>query len=114
MMSTYRRFEDLPAWKDAKKLANCIYDLTSQGDFSRDFGLRDQICRAAVSVMSNVAEGFDSSTNPLFRCFLERAKASAGEVKSQLCLARDRKYIDHTSFQLASSHPETGILGTLW
>lgn len=97
-MTTFQRFEELPVWKTAKDLANLVYGISEKGSFARDLGLRDQIRRAAVSVMSTVAEGFDSSTNPLFRCFLARAKASAGEVKSQLYLAYEREYIDTDSF----------------
>jgi len=106
-MTTFTRFEDLPAWNTAKNLSNLIYDLSDQGKFARDFGLRDQIRRAAVSVMSNIAEGFDSSTNPLFRSYLSRAKASAGEVKSQLYLARDRDYIRHEDFKKARELAES-------
>lgn len=83
-MATITRFEDIEAWQTARQLANLIYDLTDQGAFARDYGLRDQIRRAAVSVMSNIAEGFESRTQSLFVDFLGRAKGSAGEVRSQL------------------------------
>ena len=92
-MATVRRFEELDVWQTARQLANHIYDCTSAGPFSRDFGLRDQIQRAAVSVMSNIAEGFNSRTQRIFIDLLGRARGSAAEVQSQLYLAQDRGYI---------------------
>jgi four helix bundle protein len=100
-MPTIERFEDIEAWQTARHLANLIYDLTDQGVFARDYGLRDQIRRAAVSVMSNIAEGFESRTQSLFLDFLGRAKGSAGEVRSQLYIALDRKYIAQAQFDEA-------------
>lgn len=96
------QFEELDLWKTARHLANTIYDLTDEGAFSRDFGLKDQIRRASVSVMSNVAEGFESQTDRLFRLYLGRAKASAGEVRAQLYLALDRSYISREDFDAAA------------
>lgn len=93
-MASVERFEDLNVWKNARKLANLIYDFSASGEFSRDFGLRDQMRRASVSVMSNIAEGFESRTNAMFIEYLGRAKASSGELRAQLYLAHDRKYID--------------------
>jgi len=105
------RFEDIDAWKRARELVKIIYKTTAGGDFSRDFGLRDQIRRAAVSVMSNVAEGFERGGNREFQQFLSVAKGSAGEVKSQLYVALDAGHIDQEDFnhiyQLAD---ETGRL----
>ena len=92
-MARIERFEEIEAWKTARKLANYIYDLTEKSKFARDFGLRDQIQRASVSVMSNIAEGFEGQSNRGFISYLYRAKASAGEVRSQLYIAFDRKYI---------------------
>ena len=97
-MSTISRFEDIEAWKTARLLTNLVYDLTDQGAFARDYGLKDQIRRAAVSVMSNIAEGFESRTQALFLDFLGRAKGSAGEVRCQLYIALDRAYIDQVQF----------------
>ena len=73
-MATITRFEDSDAWQTARDLANLIYDMTDQGIFGRDYGLKDQIRRAVVSVMSNIAEGFESRTPALFINFLGRAK----------------------------------------
>ncbi len=111
MNSKLTRFEDIDAWKRARELVKRIYENTAQGAFSRDFGLRDQIRRAAVSVMSNIAEGFERGGNKEFQHFLSVAKGSAGEVKSQLYVALDTGYIDEKGFkhiyQLAD---ETGRL----
>jgi four helix bundle protein len=87
------RFEDLLSWQKARLLTNFIYELTAHSEFSRDFRLRDQIRDAGGSVMHNVAEGFDSGSNPEFIRFLKMARRSASEVQSQLYLALDRKYI---------------------
>ena len=77
-MASITRFEEIEAWQTVRQLANMIYDLTDQMAFGRDYGLKDQIRRAAVSVMSNIAEGFESHTQALFLDFLGRAKGSAG------------------------------------
>ena len=97
-MSTAKRFEDLRAWKLARELTRDTYRLTADKPFSRDFGLRDQIQRAAVSIMSNIAEGFESRTQRVFIDLLGRARGSAGEVRCQLYVAHDLGYI--TSDQL--------------
>jgi four helix bundle protein len=81
------RFEDLAVWKKSKELSPGIYRMTNEGRFSRDFGLKDQIRRAAVSVMSNIAEGFERYSRSEFRHFLSIARGSASEVRSQLHLA---------------------------
>ena len=83
-------FEQLEVWQKSRSLAGAIYKVSSQGSFARDFGLRDQLRRAAVSVMSNIAEGFGRFTRPEFRRFVVIARGSAAEVQSQLYLARDR------------------------
>ena len=75
-----------------------VYRLTEQGAFAKDFGLKDQIRRAAVSVMSNIAEGFESQAQAQFVRYLGHAKASAGEVRSQLYIALDVKYLDKEHF----------------
>ncbi|HLL82090.1 MAG TPA: four helix bundle protein [Longimicrobium sp.] len=87
------RFEELIAWQKAKALCVQVYRVTGHGQFARDFGLRDQIQRAAVSVMSNIAEGFDRNSRPEFARFLTFARGSAGEVRSQLYLADELGYI---------------------
>lgn len=93
------RFEDLIAWQKAKQLAQEISVFTRQGDFSRDFGLSGQMQRAAVSVMSNIAEGFERVNYPEFRNFLSMAKGSCGELRAQLHLALDIGYITKEEFR---------------
>lgn len=93
MTQKVERFEDLIAWQKARQLTADIYQVTSKGDFSKDFGLRDQIRRASVSVMSNIAEGFDRGSRGEFHQFLVVAKASCAEVRSQLYVALDVGYI---------------------
>jgi len=92
------KFEDLIVWQKAHELAIGIYGLTSREPFCRDFGLRDQIQRAAVSVMSNIAEGFERYSRPEFRQFLSVARGSVAEVRSQLYLARSLQYVDEEDF----------------
>ena len=87
-----RNFEDLEIWKDARALTREIYQLTRDSKFSKDFALRDQIRRAAVSIMSNIAEGFERGGNQEFIQFLYVAKAS-WEVRSQLYVALDQSYV---------------------
>ncbi len=98
-MAAITRFEDIEAWKTARQLTNSVYAHTNQTGFNRDFGLRDQIRRASVSVMSNIAEGFESRTDVQFINFLGMARASAGEVRAQLYIALDQKYIVEEQFK---------------
>lgn len=100
-MATIQRFEDIEGWKRAREMTRWIYQVTSTGNFARDFGLRDQIRRASVSIMSNIAEGFERDGNKEFINFLSIAKASCGEVRSQLYVALDQSYISDTDFQWA-------------
>lgn len=93
------KFEDLIAWQKAKELSIAIYRVTAEGAFSKDYGLRDQIRRAAVSVMSNVAEGFERYSRQEFKQFLSIARGSVAEVRSQLHLARDLRYIEDEIFK---------------
>jgi four helix bundle protein len=97
-MATARQFEDLNVWQEARQLVNVIYESTKQRAFHDDFGLRDQIRRAAVSTMSNIAEGFERGTRKEFVQFLNIAKGSNGEVRSQLQVAMDQKYISKKEF----------------
>ena len=97
-MAKIEKFEDIEAWQKARELTNAIYTVTKSGPFSRDFGLRDQIQRAAVSVMSNIAEGFERGGDIEFRRFLSIAKGSAGEIKAQLYVALDAGLIDKEQF----------------
>jgi len=100
-MPTITRFEEIEAWQTARELAKLIYALTEETEFSRDFGLKDQIRRASVSVMSNIAEGFESQTQQQFVRYLGIAKASAGEVRSQLYVSRDMNYLTEEQFTAA-------------
>ncbi|MFH2102804.1 MAG: four helix bundle protein [Chloroflexota bacterium] len=100
-MTTIKHFEDIEAWKTARELTVFVYTLTDEGLFSRDFGLKDQIRRATVSIMSNIAEGFESQTQAQFVRYLGHAKASAGEVRSQLYVALDVKYLTKEQFDKA-------------
>lgn len=98
-MGKIERFEDLEVWQLSKLLANQIYDATALGKFSQDYVLRDQVRRAAVSIFSNIAEGFERNGNKEFIQFLYIAKASCGEVRAQMAFAKDRDYISHTEFE---------------
>ncbi len=89
-----RNFEDLEIWKESRRLTREIYTLSVAPKFSKDFGLRDQMRRAAVSIMSNIAEGFERGGNQEFVQFLYIAKGSCGEVRSQLYVALDQGYVD--------------------
>lgn len=97
-MTTAKRFEDLEVWQRAKDLTNLIYKYSTEGSFSRDFGLRDQMRRASVSIMSNIAEGFESQTQVMFIKYLGHAKGSAGELRAHLYIAKDQGYISEESF----------------
>src|ERR671929_85029 len=102
-MATFKTFEDIAAWQRARELTKEIYKLTSKNEFSRDFGLKDQIRRASVSIMSNIAEGFERSGTGEFAHFLATAKGSAGEVRSQLYVALDQEYIARSAFDRLST-----------
>ena len=93
------RFEDIESWKEARILTKKIYRLSKMQVFSRDFGLRDQIQRAAVSIMSNIAEGFDGGSHKAFANFLTYSYRSATEVQSLLYVALDSEYINESDFQ---------------
>ncbi|CAG0957728.1 hypothetical protein ANAEL_00438 [Anaerolineales bacterium] len=97
-MPTITCFEEIEAWQTARELAKLIYEFTDEGKFARDFGLKDQIRRAAVSIMSNIAEGFESQTQAQFVRYLGVAKASAGEVRAQLYVSRDVNYLTDEKF----------------
>ena len=118
-MATIKRFEDIEAWKKARELTREVYRHSKVGPFSKDFGLRDQIRRAAVSVMSNIAEGFERGGNKEFMEFLAIAKGSVGEIESQLYVALDENYIDENDLvslkRLAGSTKRLigGLLGYL-
>jgi four helix bundle protein len=96
-MALIKKFEDIIAWQEARNLVKMIYKLTSTGEFSKDFGLRDQIRRASVSTMTNIAEGFDCESNVEFARFLVIARRSSVEVQSLLYAALDVSYIDENA-----------------
>ena len=98
-MATITKFEDLIAWQEARKLVKMIYKMTSAGSLARDFGMRDQIQRASVSTMTNIAEGFDCESTPEFARFLGYARRSAVEVQSLLYAALDVEYIKEETFK---------------
>ena len=98
-MSTIQKFEDLKVWQKAREVNLHIYKLSNKGSFSKDFGLRDQIRRASVSIISNIAEGFERNGNKEFNQFLSIAKASAAEVRAQLYVAIDLEYISKEEFE---------------
>lgn len=97
-MASITRFEDIESWRKSRELAKSIYRITLNQKFSRDFGLRDQIRRAAVSILSNIAEGFERDGDKEFIQFLSLAKGSCGEVRAQLYVALDQEYIDDEEF----------------
>ena len=110
-MATIQRFEDIEAWQKARALTKAVYQMTSHGEFARDFALRDQIRRAGVSSMSNIAEGFEREGNREFIQFLTQSKGSTGEIKSQLYVALDARFITDPEFQKAYAFAhETGRL----
>jgi four helix bundle protein len=92
------RFEDINGWQMARELAREVYACTESGNFSRDFGLREQIRRAAGSVMHNIAEGFDSGSDIEFTRFLRYSQRSCTEVQSELYVAFDQKYLNEQQF----------------
>jgi len=98
-MATIKRFEEIEAWKVARELTGQVYAATKHGAFAHDYGLKDQIQRAAVSIMSNIAEGFERGGNREFANFLSIAKGSCGEVRAQLYVALDQNYVAHDDFE---------------
>ena len=114
-MSGIERFEDLIAWQKARALTTQVYKISKKGSFAKDFGLAGQIQRAAVSVMSNIAEGFERGGRGEFKQFLSIAKASCAEVRSQLYVAFDVGYLDQTRFNelIAQAEEVARIIGGL-
>lgn len=114
-MSKIERFEDLIAWQKARLLTKAIYQTTQNGKFAKDYGLAGQIQRAAVSIMSNIAEGFERGGRGEFHQFLVVAKASCAEVRSQLYIAYDVGYINQIEFDglIAQAHEVTRIVSGL-
>lgn len=97
-MTTIRKVEDIDAWQEARALARLVYQVTSEGSWAKDFGLRDQIRRAAVSIASNIAEGYARDSGVEFKRFLAIARGSAAEIKTQLYIGLDLGYIGQADF----------------
>lgn len=97
-MAMIQRFEDIQAWQEARVLMKMIYALTNKEHFAKDFGMRDQIRRASVSAMTNIAEGFDCESKLEFARFLGIARRSPVEVQSLLYAAIDTGYITQNEF----------------
>jgi four helix bundle protein len=114
-MPSFKTFKDIEAWQHARGLTRDIYAISNDGAFAKDFGLRDQIRRASVSIMANIAEGHERSGTGEFIQFLSMAKGSAGEVESHLCIALDLGYLDTSTFdRLSSVTTETArLIGAL-
>ena len=106
-MAAFKSYEEIVAWQKGRELVNDVYSLTKSGAFAKDWGLRDQIQRAAVSICSNIAEGFERRGNKEFVKFLWIAKGSAAEVSSQLYHALDQKYISDKTFSEITSLTKT-------
>ena len=98
-MSPITRFEEIESWQMARELTKSVYGLTSQHVFAKDWGLKDQIQRAAGSAMHNIAEGFDAGSHVEFARFLRYAQRSCTEVQSELYVALDQQYIDQEQFE---------------
>jgi len=97
-MAKIERFEDIEAWKEARTIVNRVYDLCRNDSFRKDYNLTNQIQRAAISIMANIAEGFNRRGNKEFAQFLFISKASAAELQSHLYIAIDQKYINQEDF----------------
>lgn len=111
MTGRIERFEDFVAWQKARTLTAAIYRKSDEGKFARDFGLKDQIRRAAVSIMSNIAEGYERGKPSEFHQFLCVAKGSCAEVRSQLYVALDTGQLDQPAFDnLMAGAEEVGRL----
>jgi four helix bundle protein len=99
-MAKITRFEDIEAWKKGRELRRAIYTCSQNGAFSKDFALRDQIRRSAVSITSNITEGFERGGNKEFIQFLANSKGSCGELRDQLYAALDEQYISADQFEI--------------
>jgi four helix bundle protein len=106
MSGKIKRFEDLIVWQKARELTKAIYFQTNSGKFAKDFGLSGQIQRSTVSIMSNIAEGFERDTTNDYLRFITISKSSCAEVRSQLYIALDVGYISQSTFQTLSGLAE--------
>ena len=109
------RFEDFIAWQKARELTAIVSRATEQGKFQKDYGLRDQMRRASVSIMANIAEGFERGRSSEFHQYLSVAKASCAELRSHLYVALDAQYLQREDFNVLKSHAEEAgrVLGGL-
>lgn len=98
-MAKVEKIEDIVVWKLAIELTNSIYTITNNKNFTNDFALKDQIRKSAISVPSNIAEGFERNGINQFLYFLVIAKGSAGELRTQLLIAKNQKYITENEFE---------------
>ena len=98
-MAKIERFEDIVAWQKGMELCDAVYSITSKENFAKDYALKDQIRKSAISVPSNISEGFERESNNQFIYFLVIAKASAGELRTQLYIAKNQKYISAEEFE---------------
>ncbi|MHB8647362.1 MAG: four helix bundle protein [Thermomicrobiales bacterium] len=114
-MGRVERFEDLIAWQKARRMTREVYRITMQVEFAKDYGLARQIQRASVSIMSNVAEGFERGGRAEFHQFLSTAKASCAETRSLLYVALDAEYLDEKTFErlLENADEVARIIGGL-
>ena len=108
-----KNFEEIESWKNARTLANDIYKISAVDKFRNDYNLIDQIRRASISIMSNIAEGFDSWTNKSFINFLNYSYRSASEVQSLLYITRDLNYISENEFEtlMSKSQDTKNLIG---
>jgi four helix bundle protein len=109
-MASIQKFEEIEAWQKGRELTRQIYRLTAREKFARDFTLRDQIKRAAISITSNIAGGFERGGNREFIQFLSTARGSASELKSQLYVALDAGYIDQKEFDALYQQAHSVVL----
>ena len=96
-------FEDIKSWQHARRVTNKIYDLSDSGRFNYDFALKNQIRKSSLSILSNIAEGFERNGNREFINFLYIAKGSCGEARAQLYIALDRRYVSKEEFETVHS-----------
>ena len=101
-MGTIKSFEEFEVWEIAREITRQVYSLTKRKALEGDYAFKNQICRASISIMSNIAEGYESQTESVFIRYLSIAKGSAGEVRSQLYIAFDQHYITEAEFDSLS------------
>lgn len=99
-MGTIATFEDLEVWKQSVNLCTVVYQITNESELAKDFSLRDQIRKSAISIPSNISEGFERNSNKSFIYFLIIAKGSCGELRTQLLLANRLSYISDEKFKI--------------